>query len=410
MLHKLNIHNAYLGVILFLLISVTIFELHYLLYLGTCVIYYAKVSKKFIDVISYLVLIVIIASISSLFNKVEVYDWIKDFTYFTKPILGVLAGYLISKKINSFNSVLKIIISVSMFFAIYHIFIIILKVDFSSATVTDIRWIGGISNEIEVFSIVLLVASWKFEHINVIKNVFHKKIVLTILFISFSLYFSRTMIVSLIILLLAIFGYIKVTSKGIKYASLVIFLFGMFYVYLFNADIKRGQSGFESFLYKMKNAPAEIFSPAHTIDKKNHANLWDRWRAYEANMAINQVDSYGSFIFGKGLGALVDLKFEAPLGEDNIRFIPILHNGYINIFFKSGILGVLLYLILLLYLYLFSNLKTNYPQKKIVHNLIGGLAIHYLFTTLIVTGMYNLNEFYVLILGILLYYSKQKDK
>ncbi|MHB0755915.1 O-antigen ligase family protein [Polaribacter sp. M15] len=257
---------------------------------------------------------------------------------------------------------------------------------------------------------MLLIASWKFKEINVVQNLFYKKIILAILFLSFSLYLSRTMIVSLIILLLAVFGYIKITSKAIKYATIVIVFFGLFYVYLFNANIKRGQSGFHSFLYKMKNAPTEIFSPPKSLDVENHAKLWDRWRAYEAGMAISQIDTFTDFLFGKGLGALVDLKFEAPLGDENIRYIPILHNGYINIFFKSGILGVLLYLMLLLLLYLYANIKTKNTQKKITYNLIGGLAIHYLFTTLIVTGMYNLREFYVLILGALLHYSIEEKK
>ncbi len=406
---KINIHNGYLGIVLLLLISIPIFELHYLLYLATCLIYYAKVSKKIIDVISFLVLIVLIGVVSSFFNDFKLYDWVKDFTYFTKPIIGVLAGFLIAKKINDFKDIIKTIILISFVSAIYHIVLILFNVDFSTATVSDLRNVGGISNEIEALAITFLIASRKIKNINVIKNTFYKKIILTILIISFTLYFSRTMIVSLIILLLAFFGYIRVTNKGIKYASLVLLFFGLFYVYLFNADIKRNQSGFESFLYKMKIAPAEIFLPAKTIDTKNHANLWDRWRAYEASMAINQIDSYGSFVFGKGLGTLVDLKFAAPLGEKNIRYIPILHNGYVNIFFKCGILGVILYLILLLLLYLRVNIKTKNPQKKIIYNLIGGLAIHYLFTTLIVTGIYNLSEFYVLILGALLYFSDYNE-
>jgi O-antigen ligase len=86
-----------------------------------------------------------------------------------------------------------------------------------------------------------------------------------------------------------------------------------------------------------------------------------------------------------------------------------LHNGYINIFFKSGILGVIIYVLLLLILYLKVNIKTQNQQKRFTYNLIGGLAVHYLFTTLIVTGIYNLSEFYVFILGVLLYHSKEKE-
>ena len=106
---KLNIHNTYFTLILLLLISISVFELHYILFLITCIVYYDKVSKKIMDIISYLLLIVIIAIISSFFNKFEIYDWVKDFAYFSKPILAILAGYLLAKSINNFKVFTSII-------------------------------------------------------------------------------------------------------------------------------------------------------------------------------------------------------------------------------------------------------------------------------------------------------------
>ena len=127
-------------------------------------------------------------------------------------------------------------------------------------------------------------------------------------------------------------------------------------------------------------------------------------------MAISQVNTSYSVAVGKGLGSLVDLKFYAPLGDKNMRYIPHLHNGYVTIYYKSGIIGIILYLLFILYLYLFSYFKTKNNQKKIILNLIGGLAIHYLFTTLIVTGIYNISETYSLILGMLLYYRNSSEE
>ena len=407
---KLNIHNTYFTLFLLLLISISVFELHYILFLITCIVYYDKVSKKIMDIISYLLLIVIIAIISSFFNKFEIYDWVKDFAYFSKPILAILAGYLLAKSINNFKVFLKCILIVSLVFSVIHILEVFIFVNLTTANVSEIRKVGGISNEIEIFSLMLLVASKKYDEIRIINKKFLKRIILIILSISVILYFSRSMTVSFVIFLLSINGYLKITRKGIKYGSMVLFLFGIFYVYLFNADIKRGQTGIESFLYKMKNAPAEIFSPAKEIDTKNHAKLWDRWRAYEAGMAISQVNTSYSVAVGKGLGSLVDLKFYAPLGDKNMRYIPHLHNGYVTIYYKSGIIGIILYLLFILYLYLFSYFKTKNNQKKIILNLIGGLAIHYLFTTLIVTGIYNISETYSLILGMLLYYRNSSEE
>lgn len=408
-LPKIHIHKTYFALSLFLLIFVSVFEVHYLLFLVLALFYYAKISKKLFNIISFLIAIIMVASISSIFNTFLVYDWVKDLTYFSRPILGILAGYFISKKIDNFISIFKIIVSISLVFAIIHIFKILFLIDFNEASVSEIRKVGGISNEIEIFSIVILLASNKLKNLEIIPNKFYKKVILIILSISFFLYLSRTMIVSFTILYLASLGYMKITRKSIKYGILVLGLFGLFYAYLFSREFVRDKPGIESFLYKMKIAPAEIFSPSKSIDTKNHANLWDHWRAYEASMALEQMDTKLSIFIGKGFGSLVDLKFTAPLGDSNMRYIPTLHNGYVNLLFKSGIIGLIIYFLLLISLYLFCYKKDENENKKIFSNLVAGLSIHYLFTTLIVTGIYNISEPFVFILGFLLYYSLQNE-
>lgn len=409
-LSKINIHKSIFALSIFLLIFVSAFEIHYLLYLALVLFYYAKISKKLLNIVLFFMAIMVVSSFSSIFNKSILYDWVKDFTYFSRPILAILAGYLISKKINNLISILRIIVFISLIFAIIHIFKIFYFIDLNTDSVNDIRRIGGISNEIEVFSIVILLASNRLNNFEIIPNTFYKKLALILLSVSFFLYFSRTMFVSFTILYLASLGYMKLTRKSIKYGILVLTLFGLFYAYLFSREFERGKPGLESFLYKMKIAPAEIFSPSKSIDTKNHANLWDHWRAYEAKMALNQMDTNLSFFIGNGFGSLVDLKFMAPLGESNMRYIPTLHNGYITILFKSGILGLIFYFLVLIILYLFCFNNHENEVKKMFFNLISGLSIHYLFTTLIVTGIYNNKEPFVLIVGFLLYFSLQKEK
>jgi hypothetical protein len=407
---KISFDKIYFALILFAIISFSTFEIHYFLYLISIVFFYSRVSKEILNIILFFITIILIACISSLFNDFVLFNWVKDLAYFSRPILAILAGFFISKKIGNFKSVLKIIVFVSFFFAIIHIFKIMFFIDFNTANVSKIRSIGGISNEIEVFALVILIASEKYKNIKIINNQFYKKIVLIIFSISFLLYLSRTMMITLLIFLLASFGYLKITRKSIKYGVLVLFSFGLFYGYLFSREFERSKPGIESFLYKMKIAPAEIFTPVKSIGNKSDAYLWDHWRAYEATMAIQQIKTNLGFIVGNGFGSLVDLKFKAPIGEQNMRYIPILHNGYVSILFKSGILGLLFYFTLLLSLYLFCFNKTKDLDKKIVVNLISGMSVHFLFTSLIVTGMYNIMESYVFILGMLLSFSSSKQK
>lgn len=406
---KINLHKIYFGILFLLIITVPVFELHYLLYLITIFLYSNKLSIKTIEIASILFLILLIAITSSINSNVEFYNWLKDFTYFSKPLLALLAGYFISKQIGSFNSVNKIIIVISTILAIIHVSKIFIFVDFGSASVSDIRRIGGISNEIEIYSIVILLLSNKYSTLKIFKNKLFKNISLIVLISSSLLYLSRTMFVTFIIFLLAGYGYLKLTKKGIKYLSIVILSFSLFYIYLFSINLERDKPGIESFLYKMRNAPAEIFKPAKSINVKDHATLWDSWRAYEANMAINQLNSVKEYIFGKGLGSLVDLKFAAPLGDRNMRYIPILHNGYVNVIFKAGFLGFCVYLLFLLNLYLFTY-KINSKSNTIATNLVGGFGVFFFFSSLIVTGIYNIMETFVFVLGMLLYFSTLKNK
>jgi hypothetical protein len=407
---KTNISKVYFAIILLALVSSSIFEMHYVLYLITVLLCYSKISKKTFHIFLFFLSILLIAIFSSFFSDFLLYDWVKDFTYFSKPILALLAGYFVSKNINDFYSVLKIIVFVALFLAITHILEILIYIDFRKASVSDIRNIGGISNEIEVFAIVILILSNKYKNIKIFNNKLLKKIALIILSLSFIFYLSRTMIVTLTIFTLGSYGYLKFTRKALKYGFIVLISFGLFYTYLFSRNFERGKPGIDSFLYKMKIAPAEIFISNNNLNTKNHAYLWDHWRAYEAKIAITQINSNSNWFIGKGLGSLVDLKFVAPLG-DGMRYIPTLHNGYVTILYKSGLVGLLFYLCILLSLYLFCYIKHVSIKSTIANNLISGLAIHFLFTTLIVTGMFNIMEPYTFILGMLLFYSKMdKEK
>ena len=47
-----------------------------------------------------------------------------------------------------------------------------------------------------------------------------------------------------------------------------------------------------------------------------------------------------SYIIGTGYGSLVNLKFKAPLGNEDMKYISRLHNGYVFVFYKTGIFGL----------------------------------------------------------------------
>lgn len=179
-------------------------------------------------------------------------------------------------------------------------------------------------------------------------------------------------------------------------------------------DIKRDSTGVESFFYKLKMAPSEIFNAA-AIDTNDRTQLWDHWRAYEAKKAFDTMKAEESiipYVMGMGLGSLVDLGFKAPLGREEMQYIPHLHNGYVYVFFKSGGTGFLLLIIWLLYLYGYIYKKTDSLEKRMYYKIVSGLGLYLLFSTLVITGIYNISVTLSLLLGLMLglaSYTKQNS-
>lgn len=409
-MNSIKLNNIFLLVSFFLLIQFSVIEIHFAIYALLFLFFYTKVSIDLLKSLVFIILIFSIGLVSSFLQSKTLYNFTKDVIYFLIPILSLISGYFIAKSTKSLTVFLRIIIFVTTIFSIVHLLTIFSQVNISSSSVSDIRRVGGLSNIIEVFVLVILFSSYSYNFLDVIRNKLLKKTIISIIFVSFVFYFSRTMFVSFFILILAVYGHLKITSKGLKYLIGVILFFILFYSYLFSIKLDRGKPGLESFLYKIKIAPSEIFTPVRKIDPNNHAYLWDHWRAYEATMAIDQINTIPTFMIGKGFGALVDLKFKVFLGDEKMRYIPSIHNGYIFVFFKSGILGVIFHVLFLINLYLFAYSKAKNKEEAVFNYLIAGISVHFLFTSLIINGIYNIEEIFIFILGALLYFKKKSIK
>ena len=367
------------------------------------------ISLQFVNIISPLILILLIAIVSSFFRDKNLFDFIKDFLYLIKPVLFLLIGYLISQQINDKNSFFKIIIYTATACAVYHIFrFTTYMFQVESFSMNKMRPIIGLDNFLELFAIALIVANTKYKTL----TIKYLKTITIILTISFVLYFSRTMFALVIIMSLAFLGYLRISRKGLRYILIGSVGLVSFYAYLFSTDIPReSESPIDNFLYKMKLAPSEIFIAKKSFDIRDHADLWDHWRAYEANKAIDKLNKGGvvAWSFGLGAGSLVDLGFYAPLSDDSkgLRYISNIHNGYAFVLYKTGILGILFYLMFLLGNYL--AYKSSKQTKPFLANMIFGIVLFYMSTSLVITGIYNLADTMTMILGGILFLNHKEE-
>jgi hypothetical protein len=372
-----------------------------------------KLSKPLANILLALVAVVIIGIISSFFYPSDLYDFVKDFFHFIKPILFILIGYYSAKKIRDTKFLFKTIISIALVIAFVHVLKVFLFISDNPADISAIRNIGGKANYIELFALVILLLNKK--HNFVPPDIKYLQLSKYLLSLSFLLYFSRTMFVGAIILMIGIKGYLKVSKQGLNYLIGILICVSAFYILLYSIDLDRGAKGIEGFAYKLKIAPTEIF--ASEIDQNDHSDLWDKWRGYEAVKAFEQLDDTKlniGFFNGKGLGALIDLGFLAPLNKEGMQYIPKIHNGYVNIIFKTGLLGLFFYLYFLTSIYLIAYKKSISKQEILINNTISGIGVYFVFTSFIISGVYNQNDIFTIVLGNLLYlqhcYSNQKNE
>jgi hypothetical protein len=348
-----------------------------------------------------LLILLFVGFIGTIINGYDKSQIIKDFFHFLKPVLGILIGYLFYKKIDNDLLFIKNVILAGFISAIIHFIILIFFADLSTGSVNSLREFSR-DNFLELTSLFFLVGFKKIYKKNI--DLKYNKIYLLVLILSCSLYLSRTMFLVSFVFIFSIFGYTKFNLKGLKIILVFMVAIGLFYTYLFSVKIDRNKAGIESFLYKVKIAPSELFNTK--IDRENHKDLWDHWRGYEAKRALVLMeDKPISYIIGTGFGSLVNLKFKAPLdGEKKgMKYISELHNGYVYVLYKTGFIGLLIYFFFLISLY-----KEIYKKEVFETVFISAIGIIYLITTLTITGLFNNRDVFVFILGGLLVFNSKK--
>lgn len=398
-INKSKFYNFIFAAVLLLQIYLPSFRTNILLQVAVLAIFFSQekilFTKASLKIILPIVILFLMGFLGFLIHRYSFFYALKDIFHSIKPILGLLIGYLFFKKINDFKLFVKTIVVCGLISATIHFSVLFFTGDIFSGSINDIRDFNK-DSFLELFALFMLFYYKKFEQDNLFNSALNYRLAIFFLLFSCVLYFSRTMIVTAIILFFSIKGYTLITTKSIKIiVSLFVFV-ALFYVFLFSIKIERNKPGLDTLLYKIKIAPSEILKTK--IDRGNHKDLWDHWRGYEAKQAFELMNNNpSSYVFGCGHGSLVNLKFFAPLSgpkTKGMKFISELHNGYPYILYKTGVLGMILYLMFLIRLY-----KYAYKTKTLNNILISSIGLFFFFSTLTITGIYNFGDIVIFILG-----------
>ncbi len=343
-----------------------------------------KYSSQFLWLCLSVFSILMIGIISSLFNTNQLYATIRDITYLSKPLIGLLLGYQIIKKKNI--DVLKAFVYAGLILALIHFAKLFYGVLFLKIyNIHGLRHVGGYFNDFEIYSLVLLIFSKKL-HIDISKRT--KFIFLVLLAISSLLYFARINIIQFFILCVALAGYLKLTKKSFLVLTSISILVLLSYSAIYISNPNRNSKGFEAFLYKVKIAPIEPFKTK--INKEDWKDFNDNYRSFENILTVKQVTSDGivTILFGKGCGSTIKLGRQVFTNDGEfISKVPILHNSYMTIFLKSGIFGVILLIIFIIIL-IKHKPKTSNQDINNIHYILVGTAFFLILSNWVFMGIY----------------------
>lgn len=316
----------------------------------------------------------------------------KDFYYFTMPVLLILCGIALAGSMNV-GAFLKVLVIAG---AITSVIVTCISVAYGGVTALVDPYsahyaIGIVGTPGPPIALACLLFTRKFDI-----RLFTTKLYWLLLFINvFGLYMfaSRSyFIIALCFMFLLIAD--KIKKVWILPAVLLIVLF---FIFLPSGLFQKTST--DTFMGKTLGSFSEITIGDYNSDED--INL--RYRGYETFMALNGylAGSTGELLFG-GLGKLIDLKTFVRLGEDvDYRYIPVLHNGWLYLLVKTGIVGVLTYLSIFISLIVVSWKKYADKRCKPAIRMFAALGIgsmlSLLLTNYIVTAFFNVEMSIILI-------------
>lgn len=366
-----------------------------------------KYSLTILHYVAYFVGIFTLAMVSSFFYDVKMYEYARDIAYMLKPIIGLVLGYQLCR--DYIDKPMRFVVNTGIVLSVAHILVLFYSFTFLHIrALEDLREYGGYFSDFEVYAFIVLLFYDKFG-LTVSRNKFW--LGLMVMGCSIVMYFARTNMIQLVLLFIAIKGYFVLNRRSITVIATSVIIIGLGYTAVYIYNPARKGSTLEEFLYKVKNTPIEPFKTR--VNANNWKDFNDNYRSYETILTIQQMKAQGprAVLIGQGMGSSVDLKRTVWLMED-MRYIPFLHNGFMTVFLKSGILGDIL--LILSIVFLFRKYKTTDPDVTTINNLFVGTGVFLIISYYVFMGLYFVPDPKSVLIGFLfrhrelLYLKKHK--
>lgn len=319
----------------------------------------------------------------------ETYIFLRDGWYFSNPLLVLLVGFVLGRQVDDAAKGLRAVVVAGTLVALLHLLWFVLFPQLLALRASEVRSVTGSGYFAPVVAVLILLAhaghwrgglrlapawAWPLLFINLAST---------------GLAFSRTLTVVLLAGALAAAGFFAQRElRRVLALALLLVLAVLAARSAVDPDSLQAKT---SLVGKF----GRVFEELRVTQDLRPGEVQDNWRGYETARAVGQWAEGGParWFFGEGLGALVDLGLFESLTRDPrdaVRFIPIFHNGYVFVLVKAGLVGIVLYLLVLTRLYLMGRRHANAASPlRNLGRLLQACAVSLFISTAIFFGAFH---------------------
>lgn len=330
------------------------------------------------------------------------YDYLKDAWYVSNPALVMLSGYVLYKARPDLASGLKAFIVAGLLVGVWQSRGYIMDpglILLSAVAIRERLGTGLFPPLLALVVFIVLAGSWP-ERLRMSSLLATGAALLMALSVAGT--FSRTALLVAVVAVAARAGgfarqeWLRLGVPGAVAVTMLLLAESLFG--------RMGGLDLETFLGKLVNGLREIaFTDTMSLREIN-----TNFRGYESTQALKQVlgGTPVQIFFGQGFGALVDLGIFIPLGGFEggmpvaVRRIPVLHNGYMYLLVKGGVVALLLYVYVLGYLYWVGRrwATSTTESRRLTGRLLQAVVVSLLVTTYLIGGVFNKHDMFAFML------------
>jgi hypothetical protein len=316
-------------------------------------------------------------------------DFVKDCWYFSNPLCYIAFGYFTAERLKAARQLITTFTIVGIGASVYSIVNCYFHASelADAASVNSYRHITGTGTGQAMIPVVLVLIA---RHVKLPLGALEQTktirlAVYTLGTAAVALSLSRTLLIVLLCGVMVLLR--KRTLFAVATGTVFAGMLGVFATSLISQSFFHAAEPFKD---KVLHSSQEVeLHPYETFKDIN-----DNWRGFEAYRAMQTYKRlpFAQKVIGGGFGTMVDIGFAMLLGgQTPIQELPLLHNGYMYLLVKTGIVGLLLFLV---FVGQVVRLGLRYKHavdksERLAGYVLIWTALVFLLTQGVITGIYN---------------------